>query len=68
VQGLEVSGGPHARVGHLHLFCGRVSGAHALDGALGSAPVDDRTVAFFLARARYARYMPDLRPALAVDA
>jgi hypothetical protein len=37
-------------------------------GALGSAPVDDRTVAFFLARARYARYMPDLRPALAVDA
>ncbi len=30
-------------------------------------PVDDRTKAFFLARARYARYLLDLRPALAID-
>jgi tRNA A-37 threonylcarbamoyl transferase component Bud32 len=31
-------------------------------------PVDDRAEAFFLARARYARYLLDLRPALARDA
>ena len=30
-------------------------------------PVDDRTIAFFVARARYARYLLDLRPARAVD-
>lgn len=48
------------------LVVGKAFSALPLERLRG--PVDDRAWAPFLARARYARYLLDLRPALAIDA